>query len=67
VYPAQPGRAGYLEVWCYPHGAEDMTVLFGVPGAPALPWGEDTLHALLRGRVRDSSPWMRVQGASAQA
>ena len=45
VYPAKPGRAGYLEVWYAPHGADGITILFAIPGAAALPWGSDTIHA----------------------
>jgi len=45
VYPAKPGRAGYLQVWCYPDVADDITILFAIPGAAALPLSADTLHA----------------------
>jgi hypothetical protein len=42
--PAKPGRAGYLEVWCSPHTADDIVIRFAIPGAPALPWGADMIQ-----------------------
>jgi hypothetical protein len=44
VIPATVGHAGYLEVWCYPHGADDITILFVIPGAPPLPVSIDTIE-----------------------
>lgn len=37
VIPAKAGQAGYLEAWWFPHDADDITILFAIPGAPALP------------------------------
>ena len=33
--PAAPGQAGYVEVWVYPHDADDYMPLLRLPGAPA--------------------------------
>lgn len=37
VIPAKAGQAGYLEAWWFPHDADDIMILFAIPGAPALP------------------------------
>lgn len=37
VIPAKAGEAGYLEAWWFRHTADDITVLFAIPGAAALP------------------------------
>ena len=33
--PADVGRAGYVELWYYPHDADDIQPVFQVFGAPA--------------------------------
>jgi hypothetical protein len=35
--PADVGRAGYIELWYYPHDAEDIQPVLQIFGAPALP------------------------------
>jgi hypothetical protein len=35
--PAAIGRAGYIELWYYPHDADDIQPVFQLFGAPALP------------------------------
>lgn len=35
--PATVERPGYLQLWCYPHGADDVRNLLRIQGAPALP------------------------------
>jgi hypothetical protein len=37
IIPAKAGQAGYLEAWWFLHDADDITILFAIPGAPALP------------------------------
>jgi hypothetical protein len=35
--PPRPGATGYVEVWAYPHDADDIQPLLHLVGAPALP------------------------------
>jgi hypothetical protein len=37
VSVAKPGQRGYLSVWLFWHGADDIVPLVDIPGAPALP------------------------------
>jgi hypothetical protein len=37
AWPASPGRGGYVQLWAYPHDANDIWRLLRLPGAPALP------------------------------
>lgn len=37
IIPAKVGQAGYLEAWWFPHNADDITILFAIPGAAAVP------------------------------
>jgi hypothetical protein len=34
--PARPGQDGALELWLYPHDADDYLPLLRLPGAPPL-------------------------------
>lgn len=37
IIPAKAGQPGYLQAWWFPHTADDITILFAIPGAPTLP------------------------------
>jgi hypothetical protein len=37
VQPATIGQGGYVELWAYPHDADDYLPLLRLPGAPARP------------------------------
>ena len=37
AWPAMVGQGGSVEVWAYPHDAEDYLPLLRLPGAPAWP------------------------------
>jgi hypothetical protein len=36
TWPAAIGQGGFVEVWAYPHDAEDYVPLLWLPGAPPL-------------------------------
>jgi len=36
-WPSTPGHAGYVELWYYPHDADDTQPVFQILGTSALP------------------------------